>query len=67
MKITTKNDGKGKAQSWEAELVVNSESTYWGSYNLFLTGYGSDEFLAKENLKQQFNDLLEKWNENNKD
>lgn len=60
MVIKTKNDGKGKAQSWEAELSINSELNYWGSYNLFLIGYGADEWSAKENVKQQLNDLLEK-------
>lgn len=65
MVIKTKNDGKGKAQSWEAELTINSDSNYWGSYNLSLTGYGSDEYSAKENLKQQFRDLIEKTEELN--
>lgn len=53
MKITIKNDGKGKAQSYEAELNEFSEGNYWGHWKLELSGYGANEFSAKESNKNR--------------
>jgi len=58
MGIKVTNDGKNKAQSCEAEIELNSKSTYWGTFSSKFTGYGANEWSAKMNLIQQVDDLL---------
>jgi hypothetical protein len=58
MKIKVTNDGKQKAQSCEAELELDSESTYWGLFNAKFKGYGVNDYSAKMNLVQQIDDLI---------
>lgn len=69
MQIKVTNDGKQKAQSCEAEIEFNSESTYWGFFGANFTGYGANEWSAKMNLIKQVDDLivkLQKLKEENK-
>jgi hypothetical protein len=58
MNIIIKNDGKGKAQSFTAELDLTSISSYWGYYNSSFIGYGSNEWSAKMSLIQQIDNLI---------
>lgn len=58
MGIKVTNDGKNKAQSYEAEIELDSNLTYWGYYTSKFTGYGANEWSAKMNLIQQVDDLL---------
>lgn len=57
MGIITKNDGKEKYQSWEAEFE-QSGSDGMGHYNSDFTGYGATEYDAKVNLLQQVDNLI---------
>lgn len=59
MEIKIKNDGKGKAQSYEAVLEAHSEHNYWGYYNLYVAGYGANEYSAKEKLRKDFKEYKE--------
>ncbi|MBN4061699.1 hypothetical protein JYU20_00695 [Bacteroidales bacterium AH-315-I05] len=55
--IETKNDGKGRCQSWEAETnqyCLNET----GHYNAEFTAYGATEYEAKQNLIQQVDNLI---------
>lgn len=58
MGINIKNDGKQKDQSCEAEIELNSKSTYWGFFKANFNGYGANEWSAKMNLIQQVDDLI---------
>lgn len=57
--IKTKNDGKEKYQSWEAETVQDGFDGM-GYYNAHFTGYGATEYKAKHNLIQQVDNLIKK-------
>ncbi len=58
MEIKLKNDGKQKAQSCEAEIEIQSATTYWGSFKSEFVGYGVNEWSAKMNLIQQVDALM---------
>lgn len=62
MNVKVTNDGKQKAQSCEAEVELNSQSTYWGFFRANFTGYGANEWSAKMNLIQQVDDLIVELN-----
>lgn len=55
--IRTKNDGKGRHQSWEAEIIQDG-SDGMGNYHTFFSGYGATEYEAKENVIQQVDNLI---------
>ena len=55
--IQTKNDYKGKYQSWEAETQQDGGDGM-GHYNAQFTGYGATEYEAKLNLIQQVDNLI---------
>lgn len=55
--IETKNDGKEKYQSWEAE-VQQDGSDGMGHYDAHFTGYGATEYEAKQNVVQQVDNLI---------
>ncbi len=57
--IETKNDGKEKYQSWEAEIIDNGGDGM-GNYNVFFTGYGATEHESKMNVIQQVDNLIKK-------
>lgn len=57
--IETKNDGKGKCQSWEAKIVDDSLSGM-GNYSASFTGYGSTEYESKINAINQVDILIKK-------
>jgi len=57
--IETKNDGKEKYQSWEAEIEDNG-SDGMGHYNVIFTGYGATEYESKMNVIQQVDNLIKK-------
>ena len=57
--IETKNDGKGRYQSWEAEMTDNSSDSV-GHYNVIFTGYGATEDESKLNVIKQFDKLIKK-------
>lgn len=59
-KIIITNDGKGKAQSFEASVELSSENKYWGLFNSNFIGYGVDEFSAKHQMVEQINTLIER-------
>ncbi len=51
MEITVTNDGKGKGQSFEATIDINSsEDLYFMHFNTNLTGYGDTNHNATQNL-----------------
>lgn len=56
--LKLKNDGKQRAQSWEAEIELSSENHAWGHFLAQFSGYGVDEWSAKMNLIQQVDDLI---------
>jgi hypothetical protein len=58
MEIKLKNDGKQKAQSWEASLDLNSKINTWGHFSAQFSGYGANEWSAKMTLLQQVDDLI---------
>jgi len=62
MEIKTVNDGKGKAQSFESALNLQSVSNYWGHFEVNFSGYGSDKWSAEQNLIMQAKDLIETLN-----
>lgn len=55
--IKTKNDGKEKCQSWEAETQQNG-GTVTGYYNTQFIGYGATEYESMQNLIQQVDNLI---------
>lgn len=57
MGIKITNDGKQKAQSFEAELELDSVD-YWGFFKTEFIGYGANECSAKMNLIKQIDNLI---------
>ena len=55
--IKIKNDGKGRAQSFEAFYSLDG-SDGWGFYEAKFEGYGANEFSAKNNLVQQVDNMI---------
>lgn len=51
------NDKKEKRQSWEAHYNQDG-STPMGHYNSNFSGYGADEYEAKQNLIEQVDNLI---------
>ncbi|MCA2656606.1 hypothetical protein [Microcystis sp. M061S2] len=58
MDIKVSNDGKQNAQSFEAELELNSTIHYWGHFRAEFSGYGANEWSAKMNLIEQIDNLI---------
>ena len=63
MEIKVINDGKEKAQSFEASFELRSESNGWGYYNSDFEGYGANKYSAEQNLIFQAIELRDKLNE----
>lgn len=63
MEIKVINDGKGKAQSFEASLTIESESSYWNSFTVNFDGYGCNKYSAEQNLIFSAVELREKLDE----
>lgn len=57
MKIETTNDGKQRAQSCDATLTLKDKNE-WGSFTAEFTGYGANEWSAKENLIENIDKLI---------
>jgi hypothetical protein len=55
--IIIKNDGKKRYQSWEAETMQDG-SDGMGNYTAHSIGYGATEYEAKQNLRQQIDNLI---------
>lgn len=55
--ITVTDDKKEKYQSFEAN-VNQDGSTGMGHYNASFTGYGANEYEAKQNLIDQVDNLI---------
>lgn len=58
--ITIDNDGKGKQQSYEAKISIESDKSYsngyWEPFDLIAWGADTDE--ASKNLRNLFNEFL---------
>ena len=63
MEIKVINDGKERAQSFEASFELWSESNGWGHYNSNFSGYGTNKYSAEQNLIFQAIELREKLDE----
>ncbi len=57
MKIKTTNDGKGRLQSWEAE-IIHDGSDSMGFYHFTASGFGITEYEAIQNLIQQRDNIV---------
>ena len=57
MRVKTKNDGQGRADSWEASLN-GVDTLQFGEARIFLRGWGYDEAEALKNLDIQIKALL---------
>ena len=57
--IETKNDGKERYQSWEAE-IRDDGGDGMGHYYANFTGYGANEHESKMNVIQQVDNLIKK-------
>ena len=68
MKIKIINDGKEKAQSFEAYFELKSENNGWGSFAVNFDGYGANKYSAEQNLifkaielREKLDELIEKY------
>lgn len=59
MNITISNDGKERAQSYEAKIELTSDNKYWGFYESKFVGYGANAWSAKMNLIEQTENLIQ--------
>ncbi len=62
MRIAISNDGKGRRQSFEAE-VESSDVSFEGFYMLEVRGYGETEEEAIKNLKEKLKEVIAKCEE----
>lgn len=58
-KINTRNDGKGKHQSWEAWIDINDNHGSNFNYMTNFMGYGATEVQAISNCNKAINSFLQ--------